>query len=64
MSQKTKTILGILGFAALLIGALLAYNALSNRVKISVNPPPQGQQGQQTQESKQPKAGPRFHCDR
>ena len=48
MSQRTKTILGIAGFAALLVCAVLAYNALSARVKlVETDPPPQGNQGNQ-----------------
>jgi len=41
MSQKTKVILGIAGFAALLAAALLGYNALSKRMPQEAEPPPQ-----------------------
>ena len=49
MSQRTKTILGIAGFTALLVGAVLAYNALSRRVEPSVDPPRTQAQGEQQQ---------------
>jgi len=39
MSQKTKTILGAALFAALLAGAVLAYNTLSRQVEPSMEPP-------------------------
>jgi len=39
MTQRTKTFLGIAGFAALLVGAVLAYNALSKRVEPGREPP-------------------------
>jgi len=40
MSQKIKTILGVAAFAMLLVGAVVAYNALSGRVEPSLDPPP------------------------
>jgi len=46
MSQKTKAILGVAAFAALLVGAVLAYNALSGRVEPGIDLPTQADQQQ------------------
>jgi len=48
MTQRTKTILGVAGFAALLVGAVLAYNALSKQVESSMDPPETQTQALQT----------------
>jgi len=55
MSQRTKTILGVIGLAAVLVGAVLAYNALSKRVQPGADPPrTQAQGGQGNQDNRQP----------
>ena len=56
MTQRTKMILGVAGFAALLVCAVLAYNALSKRVE-----PPVNQQQTQAQQQTAPRdAAPDF----
>ena len=53
MSQKTKTILGLAAFAGLLVGAVLAYNALSKRVPPDADPPRTQAQGEQSSQANQ-----------